>query len=433
MHRKPFAVALLSVLLLSALAAQLAFSQTGYTPSYTNSCALYGANSTYIGSWLYINVLVVILGISAVAMVYALSRLFPSRLQGRMLGVTRVEFTQLAISLGIIAVLLAFSVTACTMTQGMTSQYLTSSGSSSVANLDPFSYAEYYIGNLSLNTGIKLVTFLYAESIAYGIDAQVLSQISSDLNATNHRYITNIGTSTSPVTVTVSIGDELGIPYSTLATFYVGIFSAFISVAVGMLFLQWLSLPVIEAVAFTVLLPVALILRSVAYAGGRAGLRRSANAFLAIAIALYIIYPLTIALDTYIVHWIYTPCGAGVTTNCNPNYQYLGTALTIGTIPTTVFSTAASSATSSIKAIVQAPSSVTSLLGSILPTAIEAALEPTTVPAQAQYIIDTGSQFLFVSIVLFAFNVAITMVFAQSLTLALDAGIEGSSPFWEAV
>ncbi len=404
------------------------------TVSYTGSCALYGAGSTYTGSWLYINVLVVLLGLAAVAMIYILSRLFPSRLQGRIAGITRVEFTQLISSIAIIGVLLAFSVSACNLTQSMTSQYLTSAGvSTQLSGMDPFAYSEYYISNLSLNTGIKLLTFLYTESMAYTMDAQVLSKLSADLPRLKGSY--PIGSKLlggSGFSLSLEFATELGIPYSTLSAFYIGIFSSIVGAAIGMLFLQWLALPVIEAVAFTVLLPITLILRSIAYSAERADLRRAANAFLAIAIAAYIIYPLTIALDSYIVHWIYTPCGASAT-NCNPNFQYLDTAFTIDKISSTAFSSASSAVTDVFNGyIFSAAPSALSLIGSAAPLALRA-LVPTNVPAQAQYIVNTSAQFLFVSIVLFAFNLAITLVFAQSLTIALDSGIEGESPFWAAL
>lgn len=406
------------------------------TITYTGSCALFGTGSTYVGSWLSINVLVVLIGFSAIAMVYALSRLFPSRLHGRIAGISRVEFTQLAISLLIIGVLLAFSVTACGVTQSMSSKYLTSaSAGSQLSGKDPFSYAEYYIGNLSLNTGMKLLTYIYATSIAYTTDAQVLTKLSSDtalLNGGRQFQLLKSAKGVNMLSLEFKFSNVLGTSYATLSSFYIALFSSMISVAIGILFLQWLALPVIEAVAFTVLLPVALIMRAVAYGGGRTGLRRASNTFLAFAIALYIIYPLTVALDTYIVHWIYTPCtGSGI--DCNPNYQYLTAALTIHSITPTVFSSATSSSDSVWRVLgLSGTPAINSLLEGMAPISLNALL-PFEVPAQAQYLIDTGSQFLFVSIVLFSLNIAITLVFGQSLALALDAGIEGENPLWAAL
>lgn len=398
--------------------------------SYAGSCALFG--STYLGSWIYVNMLVLLVAISAVAIVYAMSKLLPFRMQGRMIGITKIEFTQLAISVAIIGILVAFSSAACTATSNMSSQYLKSAGvPSSVASLDPFAYSEYFIGNLSLNSGMKLLTHLYAESIAYGMDAQALSKLTDFISRDFPIAPTLLAKSNLKLSITS--GYELGIPYSTLSVFYIGIFSSLITIAIGMLFIQYLALPVIEAIAFTVLLPIAIIMRSVAYTGGRSGLRRAANTFLAITIALYIIYPLTIALDSYIVHWVYTPCSATVTSDCNPNFQYLNTALTIDQISPSVFSNTESSATQVWRAVgISSIPAVSSLLNSVAGLSIKA-LNPLNVPQDAQYIIDTGSQFLFIAVILFALNIALTMVFAQSLAGALDSGIEGGIPLWSSL
>ena len=109
-----------------------------------------------------------------------------------------------------------------------------------------------------------------------------------------------------------------------MTNLYIDLFSSVLLVMIGMLFVQWLSLPIIQAVAFTLMLPFALILRSIAFASsGGQGLRETANAILAIAIALYLIYPLMIMFNSYAISYIFSPANPLYScTNC------LGSSLT---------------------------------------------------------------------------------------------------------
>lgn len=382
-----------------------------------NTCSLFGGSS-FASPWLSINILVILISFLAVALVYAASKLFSTALHSRIVGMLKSEVTQLVISIVIIAVLVAFSGVACNITASMSSSMVGTQSS-----LQPIPYAEYYIGNLSTNTGLKLLTYLYTVSISYTVDSQVLSKASEAFNS-------NLLTlDLLPVSASINEGADLGIPYSLTADFYIDVFSPIVTIAIGALFIQWLALPVIAAVAFTVVLPVALIVRSIAYSGaGSYGLRQAANAAIAICIAVYIIYPLTIALDSSITNWIFS--------QQNPSYMYLNSVLTFTTIPSSSFFSALGNATKLSNANLPSnigKTEISSILSKSQSLGLKSLFEPWTVPQQAQYIINSVSQFLFVSIILFALNMAITLAFAQSLARALNSGLEGSNPFWSSL
>lgn len=399
--------AVLAALLLLAVASPLAIAQS----QAPQTCSLYGPSS-YQSDWITINVIVVLLGISVTAVIYSVSKALPSRPSSLISSITKVEFFQLMLSLIIIGVLIAVSTMACNATTSFTQQL---TGKQMV----PFQYAEYYVSNLSLNTGLKLLTFLYTNSITYMMDAMVMSKLSSQMPQFNRQFPR---TGSLPIQVSIAGDTEFGAPYSILSSFYLSLFATTIVTAIGMLFIQFLILPIIEAVAFTVLLPTALILRSIAYAGGRRdSLRHASNAFLSLAIALYLVYPATIALDGYVTGWIYSAQ--------NPLYQYLSPTMTVYQIPATLFSSMQSATTGQETHILSIAPSVMQVFNSFVKYGLPA-LNPFSVPADAITIISDGAQFMFVAVVLFAFNSAVTIAFAQSLANALNAGITGPVPFW---
>lgn len=389
-----------------------------------NTCALFGG-ANYANNWLGVNYLIIIIGFLLVSVIYIISKFLPSDTKGRISGITKVEVTQLLISAIIIAVIMIFATAACNVSTTL-SQNLVGTAQ------QPFQYAEYYIGNLTFGTGFKLLAYMYSLSITYTIEGRVLTKLSVD-----NSYF--LGLSAPPagaagIYIQPILAYYFDIPFYIAADFYLGLFSPLIIVAIGMLFLQFLLLPVIEFSAFTLILPLALIVRSVSYAGASNGLRNVGNGLLALSIALYIIYPMTIALDGYIIHWIFcTGTFAGAACP-NPTYAYLQNTIAMTQIPSTFFSSTATQTTSSLGSVggvgISSPS-VLSLLETVGSLGISHGyFSPTTIPMQAQQIIDIGAQFLFQAVVLFALDLAITIAFAQSMARALNSGIEGAVQFW---
>ncbi len=410
-----------AMVLVLALAAFSAMAVAAYAQSQSNpmACSLY-AGGDYQTNWITINLIVVLLGVSVTAMIYAISKLLPAKLSSTLSAITRSELFQLMLAIVIIAVLIAMSYTVCTATTSFTQQI-------AGTQMTPFQYAEYYVGNLSLNTGLKLMTYVYSYSLAYMMDAQIYSKASEAMPGGGPFGIFNranklLGSLTGPVKVTITSSPDLGVPYSALATFYLSLFSVLIISAIGMLFIQFLVLPIVQATAFTVLLPTALILRSVAYSGGiRTSLRHTANAFIGIAVALYLVYPATIALDGYTTGWIYSAS--------NPLYQYLSPTLSVSSIQPSLFSNALDSSTAVYTGVFPSAPAASQIVDAFYQYGIPA-LNPFSVPSQAITLVGQEAQFLFIAVILFAFNSAVTLAFAQSLARALNAGITGPISFW---
>ena len=383
------------------------------------TCALYGGAS-YVNSWLGINFAVILAGIFVVTLVYMLSRFLPSSMKGKITSVMRVELTQLFISVIIIIVLIGAASTACTASTAI-SQHVTHTTES------PFAYSDYYIGNLTLNTGLRLLTNIYLTSIDYGIDSRVYPAL---INYEGPGFLSHTASIVSKSTankgveifsVGFSFGADLGANFGILSDLYLAVFGPIITLVIGSLFVQYLSIPIFEYTAFTVVLPVALIMRSIAYsASGSGGLRSASNAVLAIAIAVYLIYPLMISYNSYIVNWIFSVQ--------NPYFQYLHTAFTLDSLPSTFFSSLSSSVSGSFLGITTP--SLNSLLGNYASTGVLPLFDPFAVTSQILTTIDEMAQFIFVGIFLFGLDVAVTLGFAQSLASSLDAGIEGAASFW---
>ncbi|MCL5007366.1 MAG: hypothetical protein M1164_01650 [Candidatus Marsarchaeota archaeon] len=384
------------------------------------TCALYGGAS-YVNSWLGINFAVILAGIFVVTLVYMLSRFLPSSMKGKITSVMKVELTQLFISVIIIVVLIGAASTACAASTSI-SQHVTHTTES------PFAYSDYYIGNLTLNTGLRLLTNVYLTSIDYGIDSRVYPSL---INYEGPGFLSHSASILSKsaankgieiFSVGFNFGEDLGANFGILSDLYLAVFGPIITLVIGSLFVQYLSIPIFEYTAFTIVLPVALIMRSIAYsASGSGGLRSASNAVLAIAIAVYLIYPLMISYNSYIVNWIFSVQ--------NPYFQYLHTSFTIDSLPTTFFSSLASGVSGVSLFGVTTPS-LNSLLGNYATTGVVSLFDPFAVTSQVLTTIDEMAQFIFVGIFLFGLDVAVTLGFAQSLASSLDAGIEGAASFW---
>jgi len=388
-----------------------------------NYCQLYGGNgSPYISGWVPDVYIVIILGFAIVAVLYMISRFMPTSVSSKIREITKVELTQIFLGILILLILLSVTTAACNLSSSLGAQVLAGSGITYANGLGPFQYADYYIGTLALNHGVNLLGKIYTISIGYAIDARVLTAISADL-----------GKETEPVGTIVTFqgiyGRDLGTIYGSLADVYFDLLSPILVLTIGMLYLQYLALPLLQATAFTIILPLALLIRFIPYGGN--GLKSASNAILAIAIAAYIIYPLMIAYDSYIVYWIYSP-------SLNPTYgctNCLSTAYVLPTLPSSSFLS-----TSATKSQSSALGNATSALGisapaadNILSTTIVSSLsniDPAQVAATASSVAETMSQFIFVAVFLFGINLAVTIGFAMGVARGLNTGIEGSASFW---
>jgi len=385
-----------------------------------NYCSIYGGpGSPYIAGWLPINYIIILFGFLVVAFIFMISRFMPTSLRVRLTQITRVEITQLVISIVILLVLLSLTTSACNLSASLGSKVLSAAGVTGVTGLTPFEYADYYIGTLALNRGINLIGYVYQTSIRYAIVGRIFTVLSQDLSISP-----TIG---GVFSVTISYAHDFGTLYGSLSDVYFDALSPILIITIGMLFLQYLALPIFEYTAFTVLLPVALVLRFIPYGG--TGLRTISNAVLAIAIAIYIIYPLMIAFDSYIIYWIYTP-------SLNPLYgctNCLSTAYVLPALPSSSFlesNTLITSSKNSLFSIFGSGLGVsTPVTNNLLSSSLYATLRVPIVSV-ASYIIQNMSEFIFLAVFLFGLNLAVAIGFAMGLARSLDAGIEGVASFW---
>ena len=391
-----------------------------------NTCALYGTPG-YANSWIGVNLLVVLVSLAIVAVVYSVGRFLPDRTRGRITEATKSEITQALISLIIIAVLIGSAQVACTTSASVGSRMLSSipGVSASQASLDPFQYADTYIGNLAMHTGLNLLTTIYATDIGYSIEGAIYASVGA-LFSPDTDALT--GTFSVSTLLRIEVGPSEGVDFGNvlriLSDTYLGIFATTTTLIVGALFLQYLLLPVLQYSAFTVLLPVALAMRSLSFTGS--GLRNTSNAVIAIAIAAYIIYPLMVLFDSYVMYWVFSPTCPPLATPCNPSLVYLNVAYSSETLPLNSFfsqpiQTPEGDLQTSVKLI---SSSLTSIGG------LKTMFDPFAVVSQIEQIVNQMAELAFQGIVLFAINAAVTIGFAMGLTKALNAGIEGAGSFW---
>lgn len=401
------------------------------------TCALWGT-TTYVNSWLSINILVIVISLMAIACAYSFSSFFPSNSRSKIKGFVRFEMIQMFISVAIIAALLAFSATACSISSNI-------SNSLTHKSMDPFAYAEYYISS-TFNSGLTLLSNIYTTSIGYAIassSAKVLSSITlRGLNGQGSNLIKGNSFLTCVLTRTagqcglgkyfnkyicsskyceyesIPSGDFATL-YNMFASVYLNVYSPILIVAVAMLFIQFLAIPLMQASAFTIILPVAIALRSISFFSS--GLGDASNALIAIAIALYIIYPMMVAFDSYAIAWVFSAQ--------NPSAQYVGGAFSVNTItPNAFFKNTTNVGSSGANALNTEISYVTSGFSS--PGSYQYWAQALNLVGTMHNYTDNMAQFFFQSILLFALNMAVTVGLAMSLYKALRSGLGEAGRFW---
>jgi len=364
----------------------------------------------YATDWVGLNYLVIIISLTIVALVYAVANFLPSNEASKWKAISRAEIVQLLVSVLIIGVLVVFSSFICTIVSNA-SQQLTGT------RMDPFQYAEYFVNNVSQNLGLKLLSTVYTTSMTYSVTSKVFDMLEKIIFSSNLPLFSLPIAGISSLKVSFSSGTSLGDPYSSLSGLYMAIFSPLLVTTIGTLFIMYLLLPIIQAAAFIVVLPIALIMRSIAYTSGRNGLRSAANAVIALAIAFYFIYPLTIALDNYMISQIFS--------TSNPEYPYLHETMVLNNLAPSLFTSQVQSSSTteynSLGVNLHLPSIFTMWQNLGAFGILQGYSFIFTVPADANYLVTAMAQYFFISIVLFAIDLMITLAFAISLSKALDS------------
>ena len=180
------------------------------------------------------------------------------------------------------------------------------------------------------------------------------------------------------------------------------------------MFIQFLAIPVMPFSAFTIVLPVALALRSVAFFS--TGLGDASNALIALAIALYVIYPMMIAFDGYAIPGVFSrqqPLSAICRSRLHGQFRR----------PRTPSSRPSHNLTSAVRTLLRAR--VAFVLSALSASgSYNYAFQSLNLIGTLRNYTNAMAQFFFESILLFALNMAVTVGLAVAST-------RHSRPAWE--
>ncbi len=405
----------------------------------TNTCSLFGGTGFgNYNNWMWINVIVLIISLLIISFIYMISRFFSQKESQKFTQIMKIEIIQVIISAVILVMLLGFTTSAC----GITKSIATSLGSQSGYNFpssNPFVFADYYVGDLANNIGIKLLLQIYTESIGFNIDSMIFQNSGSlifDIITASSSTLKNtleaIKSATSfsgnlsgwSLNVNFETAIDLGVTYGLLSDLLIGFFAPIVIVGIGLLYILWLILPVIQYTAFTVVLPVALIFRMIAFSGfgggtgvsQSVGLKSVANQILALAIALYIIFPLTIVFNAWAIHWIFS--------SNNPSYSYLHSTYVLNKIkPSNLFAANPITAKKFKWFGVGIPS-IFSILGTaITGNIIWSIIDPNIIVQDVLNMVNEIAQYDFTVFLMIAIDFSIVLGFATGLSKALNTNL----------
>ena len=385
------------------------------------SCVFGGSptagGSLNTGGWIQINALVILLSFTIAGLLYSLSGVFSVSMREKMRGAAKYEAFQGLISIMIILVLMAFAQATCNIGQVLVES---STSITQIAYQNPIQFSEAYINHLMFTTGLGLFTQIYSETVLMAVSANVASTIENFLS---QMTVALVGLSFSPGFMSVLYGFSGAMGSS---------FLPMIVVSFGVLFMIYLLLPLIASLAMTIVVPLALVMRSIPYAGPK--LRESSDTFLALAIGFYFILPMALLMNNYLISWVFC---TGPSTFCNP-YSQFTTAYQLSAFPVSaLFNQPTQSLTSSGPlGIISMPISffssaasnqggIFSALGQVLNIMIQ----------MPSYVIAYGlktAEYMFEGIFLIGLDLAITLAFAQGLTKGLNSvgRMIGVGPFW---
>ncbi|MGC8586929.1 MAG: hypothetical protein ACP5K9_01410 [Candidatus Micrarchaeia archaeon] len=386
-------------------------------------CTYGGINQN---NWININIIVIIASLSIAAFFYALSNLFPTRTREKARGVVRFEFFQGMISTFIIVILVGSAQLSCSLSQSIAGPISTSEFGQTY-NGQIFQYDQFYVGNLLFNKGVGLMTNIYSAAIGFFIAAEVIHTLGlvgsilpypvvGDPNAADGIF-TPIFESEN-IEVSLGPSPDLGSIYDSYSLMLTDVLSALVVVTFGLLFFIYLMLPFISAIALTVVLPVALIMRSLSFAGPK--LREAANSFLALSVGFYFVFPIMLMFNSYAMGWTF--CTFGVSP-CNPYSQYIS--YNIAKLP---LSSIFTSRSTNIDA---GPLDFT-LPVSFFSSAFSEYINPFNAPGAMVTIASQVGEYMFEGIFLVAIAVAITVAFSIGLAKALNSGMNfvAGGSFW---
>ncbi|HVA83248.1 MAG TPA: hypothetical protein VNF06_03730 [Candidatus Aquilonibacter sp.] len=374
----------------------------------SSACAFGGLNAN---DWVGICAAIIMVSLIVSSLVYLISGFLPKKEGDKVKGYVRFEFVQAGLSGIIVIALIMLASATCNISANLTTP-----------SQDPFSFSQHYVGSLLFEKGIGLETSMYSTSIQFAVWSGVaglgIDQLYSYFpSLTKQTKIGGFQFSLSPPS-------DFGSLYDNYAAVIVDFFIPILIVSFAMLLIQFITLPVISAVSLTVVVPIALIMRSLSFTGPR--LREAANSFIAIAIAFYFIYPMTFVMDQGIVNWMYCTQDPSSTCNGNPYPQYIAPYMLNNVQQSSFF--ASQTPTTGFLPISFYQTAITQLgCNVIYCNSGNPFSNPFTLifyaPAIVIGLAEQLAQYLFQATVLIALNIAITIGVAYGLWKGLTGGL----------
>ncbi|NYZ78995.1 hypothetical protein H0N99_02505 [Candidatus Micrarchaeota archaeon] len=171
------------------------------------------------------------------------------------------EFYQAIISVAIVVLLVVVISAVCSIF-------------TNVAGADPFVIAHTYLNGLVWDKTINLATRAFQDSLICQLAAA---------------YKTHVGSKSLGTTYQQSIG------LRTVATNFDFLYTLFVGLSASLM-VQDIGLSIIQAFAFRIMLPLGILFRVFPF------LRRAGATFIALALGLYIVYPLCFVMNQMVVN-----------------------------------------------------------------------------------------------------------------------------------
>ncbi|MCL5239067.1 MAG: hypothetical protein M1286_01165 [Candidatus Marsarchaeota archaeon] len=388
-----------------------------------NACGFATINQN---GWVGINLLVVLFSISIAAFVYTLANFMAPSAAQRLKAISSYEMLEVIISAVILIILIGFAFTICQVGPSLV-------GGANYTSL--FTSADNYAGSLLFVNGINLISKMYTTSIQYSIASNIFTWTLNKVFGGAGGTIIGTSIKGGLSYVTLSFSNAVEGLFSGVSAIFTEFYGGLLAVAFSGLFILFITLPIIQAAALTVLAPLALLFRTFAFGGPQ--LRKVSNSLLALAIGFYFVFPLMIGLNIYIAGCLHIT-GLSQTSTCSSasgfnyygyfssflgNYQLpnVSTSFFTSTSPTAVNTTTVPSFASglSLPATFFGPafSNLNQLIAVVFTAPNVAAEYGTTVAA-----------YLFLGIVLIAIDMGVTMGFIMGIARGLDSISEMFSP-----
>ncbi len=224
-----------------------------------------------------------------------------------------------------------------------------------------------------------------------------------------------------------------------LSTLFSTVYGTMMDSSFGGLFILYLLLKIVEACALTIILPTAIIMRSLSFVGPQ--LRRTSNLFLAMAIGFYFVLPMMIVLNSYVAGCLNIKTGSASVACSYPFFSTYLQSYTTLTAPSSLFTTGTAFPVNSeiLPGFATGASIPLSFYSAAFPGSWGQSLSEllTTMTAGQSAALQYGTEvagYLFLGIVLMALDLGVTAGFIMGIAKGLDSmssgNMFGGGPFF---